>query len=64
MKDEKTNSSALKSAIQSHWEMVKSEERSMALIGGRSLSFIAITHALPKRTMEDYEQGRGDMTDK
>lgn len=34
------------------------------LIDGRSPQAIIVSHALNKRTMEDYEQGKGDKTDK
>lgn len=34
------------------------------LIDGRSPQAIIVSHSLPQTTMEDYEQGKGDMTDK
>lgn len=34
------------------------------LIDGRSPQAIIVSHSLPQRTMEDYEKGRGDKTDK
>ena len=34
------------------------------LIDGRSPQAILVSHALTKSTMEDYEKGKGDMTDK
>jgi hypothetical protein len=34
------------------------------LIEGRSPQAYFVAHALPQTTMEDYEKGKGDMTDK
>ena len=34
------------------------------LIDGRSPQAFLISHALPQTTMEDYEKGKSDMTDK
>jgi hypothetical protein len=34
------------------------------LIDGRSPQAYLVAHALPQTTMEDYEKGKGDMTDK
>ena len=34
------------------------------LIDGRSPQAIIVSHSLPQRTMEDYEEGKGDKTDK
>ena len=36
----------------------------IVLIDGRSPQAILVSHALTKSTMEDYEQGKGDKTDK
>lgn len=34
------------------------------LIDGRSPQAFIVAHSLPQTTMEDYEKGKGDMTDK
>ena len=34
------------------------------LIDGRSPQAFLVSHALPQTTMEDYERGKSDMTDK
>ena len=43
---------------------MKNDQSTESFFPARSLGAIMISHMLPQRTMEDYEQGRGDQTDK